>query len=670
MAGQAPPQGPIPGLRSMEELLQAPTDGVGDAIVVPSILANQFELKIEALTIIENKSKVQTSRNKTQVSSASGSSAQNAHVTALTKQVEALFSFMYRSVNSIQNGCETCGSLHAYYECQAVVATLKRTYMLHEPITMVKILINPKRPQGALASNTTSNPRADIKAITTLSGIVLDGPLVSPHTPFSSSKEVERDSEMIMDQVPTESTIRVPPLVIQSPPALYSSEIPHPPTPSSYFELSKSNLHQPPIPNPSNLLFYKKKLLGLADTSMTENCSAILLKKVPKKLKDPRKFLIPCDFQRLESCMALADLATRSIAYLAGIAENVCVQVGKFTFPADFIVVDYDVDPSVPLILRRPFLRTACALVDVHGEELILRDGDEKLIFHADSTSKHPHKHGNESINMINFIDITCEDRFPKTSDSLLDEFADKLALLDPFPSGNEDDNFDPEADLRKIKYLLNQDPSTESSPKYDIEIIDPILERFIDEPALVYSPPLGDDDDYLFYFKSDNDEWKKLFDPTLPEESSGIATLSSSPFENKDKVFNPDILILGRTQVFNDESKDKDSKVNTSTEALLSLEECNFLFVSSDQELLSHLELFVTKTLLLFSSENKDKVFNPEILTSKGVNSFTLGLSHRTYKTFKIINVHSNFLNEGPMKIFPFFCFCPKDKGIRGESS
>ncbi|GKB14147.1 reverse transcriptase domain-containing protein [Tanacetum coccineum] len=73
----------------------------------------------EALTIIENKSKVQTSRNKPQVSSASGSSTQDAAITALTKQVEALVSSMNRPINLIQNGCETCGGPHAYYECQA-----------------------------------------------------------------------------------------------------------------------------------------------------------------------------------------------------------------------------------------------------------------------------------------------------------------------------------------------------------------------------------------------------------------------------------------------------------------------------------------------------------------------------------------------------------------------
>ncbi|GKE27328.1 hypothetical protein Tco_1442712, partial [Tanacetum coccineum] len=98
-----------------------------------------------------------------------------------------------------------------------------------------------------------------------------------------------------------------------------------------------------------------------------------------------------------------------------------------------------------------------------------------------------------------------------ETSVSLLEEFADKLALLDPFSIGNEDDNFDPEADLREIKYLLNWDPLTDSSPTTDIDIINPILERFTDEPALVYSSPPGDDDDDVFDLKSDNEEWKKL---------------------------------------------------------------------------------------------------------------------------------------------------------------
>nr|GEY20347.1 hypothetical protein [Tanacetum cinerariifolium] len=69
---------------------------------------------------------------------------------------------------------------------------------------------------------------------------------------------------------------------------------------------------------------------------------------------------------------------------------------------------------TLELATRESLLADGRALVNVHGEDLILRDGDEQLIFHADSTSKHPHRHGNESINMINFIDITCKDCFPK----------------------------------------------------------------------------------------------------------------------------------------------------------------------------------------------------------------------------------------------------------------
>ncbi|GKF47009.1 reverse transcriptase domain-containing protein, partial [Tanacetum coccineum] len=68
------------------------------------------------------------------------------------------------------------------------------------------------------------------------------------------------------------------------------------------------------------------------------------------------------------------ELANRSVAYPVGVAEDVIVKVRKFHFPANFVVIDYDVDPRVPLILGRPFLRTAHALIDVHGEELILKD--------------------------------------------------------------------------------------------------------------------------------------------------------------------------------------------------------------------------------------------------------------------------------------------------------
>ncbi|GKE65038.1 reverse transcriptase domain-containing protein [Tanacetum coccineum] len=129
------------------------------------------------------------------------------------------------------------------------------------------------------------------------------------------------------------------------------------------------------------------------------------------------------------------ELANRSVTYPVGIAEDVFIQVYKFTFPTFFTVVDYDVNLHVPLILGRPFLWTACALVDVHGQELTIRVGDEKLTFNVESTSKYPHKHRDESINQIDIIDTTCEDHFHKVdSDFLLEETNAFLALDDSIP--------------------------------------------------------------------------------------------------------------------------------------------------------------------------------------------------------------------------------------------
>nr|GFB68158.1 reverse transcriptase domain-containing protein [Tanacetum cinerariifolium] len=105
------------------------------------------------------------------------------------------------------------------------------------------------------------------------------------------------------------------------------------------------------------------------------------------------------------------ELANREICTPDGIARDVFVPVGKFTFPDNFVVVDYESDPRVPLILGRPFLRTARALIDVHGEEMILRDGDERLTLNMKhdiaSYSNHPRR---ESVNLINIFNIPRKD--------------------------------------------------------------------------------------------------------------------------------------------------------------------------------------------------------------------------------------------------------------------
>ncbi|GJT04286.1 reverse transcriptase domain-containing protein [Tanacetum coccineum] len=105
------------------------------------------------------------------------------------------------------------------------------------------------------------------------------------------------------------------------------------------------------------------------------------------------------------------ELADRSITYPKGVAEDIFVKVGNFHFPTDFVVVDFEADPRVPLILGRSFLRTSRALIDVYEGELVLRDENEQITFHVDGTSKHPQKHVNESIKMVN---DTCKDSFKK----------------------------------------------------------------------------------------------------------------------------------------------------------------------------------------------------------------------------------------------------------------
>nr|GFC12172.1 reverse transcriptase domain-containing protein [Tanacetum cinerariifolium] len=167
--------------------------------------------------------------------------------------------------------------------------------------------------------------------------------------------------------------------------------------------------------------------------------SPVILKKLPEKLGDPGKFLIPYGFSELK-CKTLADLgasinlmplsvwrklglpdliptqmtlelANSAICTPNGIARDVFVPVGKFTFLIDFVVVNYESDPRVPLILGRPFLRTARALIDVHGKEMILRDGDERLTLNMKhdtaSYSNHPYR---ESVYLINIFNLSSED--------------------------------------------------------------------------------------------------------------------------------------------------------------------------------------------------------------------------------------------------------------------
>nr|GFA37081.1 hypothetical protein [Tanacetum cinerariifolium] len=163
------------------------------------------------------------------------------------------------------------------------------------------------------------------------------------------------------------------------------------------------------------LIGNKEKLNEMARTSMNEHCLAIILNKLPRKLGDPKKFLIPCEFPGMDECLALADLgasiylmpfsvwealslteltptcmtfklADRSVSKPIDITKDVSFKVGVFQFPADFVVVDFEPDLRLPLILERCFLKTDRALIDVHKGELTLRIRKEAITYNLDQT--------------------------------------------------------------------------------------------------------------------------------------------------------------------------------------------------------------------------------------------------------------------------------------------
>ncbi|GKE51332.1 reverse transcriptase domain-containing protein, partial [Tanacetum coccineum] len=300
---------------------------------------------------------------------------------------------------------------------------------------------------GSLSSNTVANPRGDLKAITTRSGISYDGLPIPPPSSFLP-KVVEREPEK---QKLHEKDDNLASKFVE-----IFMEL--------HFELSFADalLHMPKFASMfKSLLNNKEKLFELVKTPVNENCSAVILKKLPEKLEDPDKFLIPCEFQGMVECSALADLgasinlmplsvwkklslpdltstrmtlelADRSITRPIGVAEDVFVKVGKFYFLADFVVVDYDADPRVPLILGRPFLRTARDLIDVYGEEITLRFNDEAITFKVGQTSRYSYNNS-ESVNRIDVIDVSCE------------EYAQEvLGFSDNSKSGNPTPSLDP----------------------------------------------------------------------------------------------------------------------------------------------------------------------------------------------------------------------------------
>ncbi|GJX96387.1 reverse transcriptase domain-containing protein [Tanacetum coccineum] len=323
------------------------------------------------------------------------------------------------------------------------------------------------------------------------------------------------------------------------------------------------------------------------------------MNKVPEKLEDLGKFLIPCALQELDRTSALAnsgasinllphsiykqlglealtptrmtlELANRSITHPMGIAEDVVVRVDGFTFLADFVVVNFEPDPRVPIILGRPFLRTAKALIDLYEETLTLRVGKEDLVYYADKSEKNKNKH------FVNAI---------STSDNV-EKFADELAPLDSLPPGNDDSTL--KKDVQEGNFQVYLNPLFEFEDNFKSSTINPLFDE-MEEDVKIKNSNVSDEPVLLNTLISDKVEcfapednnvntdafllWK--FSSILGKEnvhanqSSVIESLPVSPIpiedsepaqEEIDIFLVPDDLIPPGVE--NDNSEDEDNEL------------------------------------------------------------------------------------------------------------
>ncbi|GJV20823.1 reverse transcriptase domain-containing protein [Tanacetum coccineum] len=490
------------------------------------------------------------------------------------------------SVKAVEQSCVTCGGGHSYQNCPATndyrdniqeyVSHSRRTPPYQAPahptpgvsksdfdhyvkandavmqnmqnqmanITdLLTKIVNSNTAStsgsGSLPSNTIANPKGDLKAITTRSGVSYDGPQTS------SPQETENEPEVTKDTVQP-STENIQPPVVQTHEPMCFQRL-------NQLALSLQGPQLEKFREKGNLLASKfmvkllndkDKIIDLTKTPVNENCSAVILKKFPEKLGDPGRFLIPCDFPEMNECLALADLgasinlmplsiwkelnlpdltktrmilelADRTISTPTGIAEDVFVKVGTFFFPADFVVVDYVADPRVPLILGRPFLRTARALIDVHGEQMTLRHDDQSVTFKVGDTKTFSYNII-ESVNRVDVIDIACEEYVQEVleisesgnptspsdliidsrsppftpfggSDFLMEEIDAFLEHDDSIPPG-VDGIYDSEGDtvyLEELLSVINSDPNLPPSPVCEINVPEKIKSSCEDPPDL-----------------------------------------------------------------------------------------------------------------------------------------------------------------------------------------
>ncbi|GJV03690.1 reverse transcriptase domain-containing protein [Tanacetum coccineum] len=460
----------------------------------------------EALNIIENKLKVRYSRSKSNVSRVNTTSRESSSKTGdridkLVDQISNLVEIVNKkvvtptTVKAVEESCVICGGAHDYYDC--IVTDSNQSSVCAATVERETEETTDKEQNNFQGSTAHIQPP------------VIPIPISEPDVPKTLPKPNIPYPSRLNDQKLREKATNQMEKFFQ----IFQD---------LHFDISFANalILMPKFDfTIKSLLTNKDKLFELAKIPLNENCLAMLIKKLPEKLGDPDKFLIPCDFPGMDVCHPLADLgasinlmplsiwkklslpkltptrmtlelADRSITRPKGVAEDVFVKVGKFHFLTDFVVVDFDADPRVPLILGRSFLRTDRALIDVYVEKITLRVNNEAVTFNLNQTTRYSSTYDDMSVNRIDVIDVACEEYAQEvlgfsnnstggnptpTSEPIISESSLSLTpfegsdfILEEIETYLKDDlispkidhaDFHPKEDICLIEKLLNNDP-------------------------------------------------------------------------------------------------------------------------------------------------------------------------------------------------------------------
>nr|GEU51737.1 reverse transcriptase domain-containing protein [Tanacetum cinerariifolium] len=505
----------------------------------------------EALKIIENKSKVRYSKSKSNVSRVNTNSRGNLSKTddridKLADQIMNLVEIVNKQVitpataKAVEKTCVICGGANAYYDCiaadrnQPSVCAATGTYNQVSPPNRDSNKIPPpgfrsmqnnqncyNQNQGQgnnfnRGNNFQKHPNyqgstAHIQPpVVPISILEPDVPKTQPklNIPYPSRLNDQKLREKVTNQMEKFFQIFL----------------------DLHFDISFADtlLLMPKFAfTIKSLLTNKDKLFELAKVPLNENCLAMLLNKLPEKLGNPGMFLIPCDFPGIDVCHALVDLgasinlmplsiwkklslpeftptrmtlelADRSITRPKGVTEDVFVKVGKFHFPTDFMVVDFEADLRVPLILGRSFLRTRRTLIDVYREEITLRVNDEFSI--------NPTLVSNPLFSKETKSE-SCKEPIVKSSSPTLTLFGESDLFLEEIedflkdksiPTGIEDSFYDPEGGILYLEKLLNDD--TSQLPSIDLKLAEETTAKSsIEEPPELELRELSSHLEYAF---------------------------------------------------------------------------------------------------------------------------------------------------------------------------